>query len=60
MTAYRSRSLAAATFMAVFGIAAGLINLSWWALGLGAVAGGYVLAVAVEDHEVPPRPEDQP
>lgn len=59
MTAHRARNLAA-TFAAVFGIAAGLINLSWWALGLGALAGGYVLAVAVEDQEVPPRPEDQP
>lgn len=52
MTAHRARNLAAATFMAVFGIAAGLINLSWWALGLGALAGGYVLAVAVEDQPV--------
>lgn len=53
MTAYRARNLAAATFMAVFGIAAGLVNLSWWALGLGALAGGYVLAVAVEDQDQP-------
>lgn len=53
MIAYRARTLAACTFLAVIGIAAGLIRLDWWAMTVGAVAGGFVLAVAVEDQDQP-------
>lgn len=54
MIAYRARTLAACTFLAVLGIAAGLANLNWWAMTVGAVAGGFVLAVAVGDKEDQP------